>query len=206
MSDNAEPETPDTTQMLADMQHWTWVMGRAQQMVMEHTTRQVMSGKAQADWPKMMDRLVQSMTGADAAAANDPAALAQQSMAMWSKGLDFWNALARTGIESMDALAKGDAPTASSPDGGQKDRRFSHELWDQHPIFQTIRQSYALAAQHLMGLADKVDGLDGAEKERLRFQLKGVVDAVSPSNFVLTNPASAAKGVGHARRKPAHRP
>ncbi len=179
----------DTTKMLADMQHWTWVMGRAQQMVMEHSTRQIMAGKAQADWPKMMDRMMQAISGNEAAAMNDPAALAQQSMAMWSKGLDFWNAFARTGIEGLDALAKGEAPAP------QKDRRFSNELWDQHPIFQTIRQSYTLVAEHLMGLADKVDGLDGAEKERLRFQMKGVVDAVSPSNFVLTNPAVLQKAL-----------
>lgn len=188
MSDNANPETPDTTKMLADMQHWTWVMGRAQQMVMEHTTRQVMAGKAPmgangADWPKMLDQMMQAFIG-EKAAANDPSALAQQSMAMWSKGLDLWNAMARSGIAGLDAAAKGEIPTAAAA----KDRRFAHEAWDQHPIFQTIKQSYALAAEHMLGLADKVDGLDGAEKERLRFQLKGMVDAVSPSNFVLTNP------------------
>ena len=181
----------DTAKILADMQHWTWVMGRAQQMVMEHTTRRALSDAGKADWSNMMDRMMQAFSGKNAPATTDPAALAQQSMTMWSKGLDFWNAFARTGIESMDAIAAGNgsAPAAT------KDRRFSHELWDQHPIFQTIKQSYALAADHLMGLADKVDGLDGEEKDRLRFQMRGVVDAVSPSNFVLTNPAVLQKAL-----------
>ncbi len=200
----ADGETHDTTagtndgsafdagRLLADMQHWTWVMGRAQQMVMEHATRSALAGKGQLDWSKMLDHMLRPMTSE--AGSADPLALADQTAAMWAKGMEFWGALVQTSLESLEQIAALTPNTAVMPPL-PKDRRFTHELWDQHPIYQTIRQSYAIAAEHLMGLADRVDGIDTEEKERLRFQMRGMVDAVSPSNFVLTNPAVLQKAL-----------
>src|SRR3546814_7474284 len=47
---------------------------------------------------------------------------------------------------------------------------------------------YLLTSNAMMRLVDTVDGIDPRQKEKLRFATKAFVDAMSPSNFALTNP------------------
>ncbi|MEN9839657.1 MAG: hypothetical protein RL177_1136, partial [Bacteroidota bacterium] len=54
--------------------------------------------------------------------------------------------------------------------------------------FDFLRQSYLLTASHFMEAAHQLDGLEPAEKAKAQFLIKQFVDAMSPSNFALTNP------------------
>jgi polyhydroxyalkanoate synthase len=51
-----------------------------------------------------------------------------------------------------------------------------------------MRQSYLAISDKLLGTVEEIEGLDEAARSRLRFATKGFVDAMSPSNFALTNP------------------
>jgi polyhydroxyalkanoate synthase subunit PhaC len=167
---------------LEDMQHWTWVMGRAQQLMMEHLAQQMGEAaekaagaaapeKAQAgmvQWPGM------SLFG-------DPAKLMEAQAQMWAEGLDIWQrALSPAGAEgeSKSALAE----------KADKDRRFAAPEWRDNPLFDTIRQTYLLVSDRLLGSVDAIEGVDAATREKMRFTTKAFVDAMSPSNFALTNP------------------
>ena len=69
-----------------------------------------------------------------------------------------------------------------------KDRRFAAPEWRDNPLFDTIRQTYLLVSDRLLGSVDAIEGVDAATREKMRFTTKAFVDAMSPSNFALTNP------------------
>src|SRR3546814_9363261 len=56
------------------------------------------------------------------------------------------------------------------------------------PLFDLIRQSYLLVSDHLLANIDEMEGLDPAQRERLRFATRAIIEAISPSNFAFTNP------------------
>jgi polyhydroxyalkanoate synthase len=146
---------------LEDWQHWTLVMGRAQQMLMETWAEGLKSGAAA---PKT---------------TADPMGWLTAGAAAWSKGLEAWG----------QALAETQRATEV------KDRRFAAPEWRENPVFDTIRQSYLAISDQLLKGVDTVEGLDEQARHRLRFATKAFVDAMSPSNFALTNPQVLKKTV-----------
>ena len=79
------------------------------------------------------------------------------------------------------------------PDGPEvhlprADRRFADPAWREQPVYALIHQTYLLLAERILESVDAVEGLGGREREQLRFATKSVLDAMSPSNFPLTNP------------------
>ena len=67
-----------------------------------------------------------------------------------------------------------------------KDRRFSGKAW-QSPWSKAIAEMYLLNSKHLMELAQAVE-TDPKSKQRILFSTLQMVDALSPSNFIATNP------------------
>ncbi len=104
---------------------------------------------------------------------NDPATL-ERAGAFWRGGLDMWRGL----------LDPANAPVPAEP---VTDKRFKAPEWRQ-PVFDQIRRGYQAVADQLLAQVDVVDGLDPKRHEQLRFAVRGFVDAMSPSNFLLTNP------------------
>ena len=76
-------------------------------------------------------------------------------------------------------------PTAAPEKG---DKRFKDEDWEQHFLFDYIKQSYLIAARHLHDTVSDVEGLDGTTQTKINFFTRQYIDALSPSNFALTNP------------------
>ncbi|HEY1607109.1 MAG TPA: class I poly(R)-hydroxyalkanoic acid synthase [Allosphingosinicella sp.] len=164
----AKPESavpPPPT--LEEMQHWTWIMGRAQQMMLEHVAEAAGEAAARSPagpWP-WLDMFA------------DPAELAQQQAALWTQSMEIWKRA--LGIEkgTGDLQAKAD-----------RDRRFNAPEWRDNPLFDMIRQSYLLVSERLLGGVDAIDGIDTKQREKLRFLTRSFVDATAPSNFAFTNP------------------
>jgi polyhydroxyalkanoate synthase len=138
------------------MQHWTWVLGRAQQMMMEH-------GIA----------ALPTIPG-----FNDPATL-ERARDFWTDSLTLWQRF-------LDPTSA--PPTAETPEQA-RDKRFKDPQWRENPVFDLIRQSYNTIADHMLRGVDAIDGIDPKQREQLRFATRGFVDAMSPTNFALTNPA-----------------
>jgi polyhydroxyalkanoate synthase len=70
----------------------------------------------------------------------------------------------------------------------KKDRRFSAPEWRENPLFDQIRQTYLALSDKLLGTVDQIEGLDPESRSKLKFATRNFVDAMSPSNFALTNP------------------
>ncbi len=165
--DTKAPEAP-ALPTLEEMQQWTWVMGRAQQMMLEHVAK-AMGEAAQAE-PKAPELPWMSMFA-------DPAKIAQQQTDLWTQGLAIW----------QRALG-GEAPRTELSEKADKDKRFAAPQWRENPLFDMIRQSYLLVSERLLGSVDTLEGVDPKQREKLRFVTKNFVDAMAPSNFAATNP------------------
>jgi polyhydroxyalkanoate synthase len=70
----------------------------------------------------------------------------------------------------------------------KKDKRFKAEEWDNNPVFVAIRQAYFATAHYLLSLTNDVEGLNPKTAAQVRFYTQQFIDALSPTNFVMTNP------------------
>ena len=68
------------------------------------------------------------------------------------------------------------------------DRRFKDAAWQESTLFDYIKQSYLLTARWLQSTVKQVDGLDDHTARKIDFYTRQFVDAMAPSNFVMTNP------------------
>ena len=143
---------------LEDMQHWTWVMGRAQQMMLEHGLETLQQTPAVPTIPGFTDK-----------------ATMDRAQAFWTDSMKLWQRFLVPGA---------DAPS----DDSKPDRRFQAPEWRENPVFDWIRQSYLLIADHILRGVDALEGVEPKQKEQLRFAAKNFVDAMSPTNFPATNP------------------
>jgi polyhydroxyalkanoate synthase len=90
----------------------------------------------------------------------------------------------RIGERQLDN-EKSYTPVITPPAG---DRRFSAPEWDESPYyFDFIKQNYLLISQLITEIFNSVD-LDPKSKEKLSFYTKQWIDALAPSNFLITNP------------------
>lgn len=97
----------------------------------------------------------------------------------WQKSMQLWQA-------SLLKFWGGTADPIVSPDKG--DRRFKASEWDESAMFDFIKQSYLLTCNLMNDTVHKTQGLDEKKKEKLLFSTKLFADALSPTNFLMTNP------------------
>jgi len=104
--------------------------------------------------------------------------------------LEFWGKSVKHYVEAQHLLTQGKLtpPTDDTP----KDRRFAHELWDTNPYFNFIKQQYLMNAAAVQQAVEDIDTLDTEEKKRLRYFSQQLVDMISPTNFLPTNPEALA--------------
>ena len=77
------------------------------------------------------------------------------------------------------------APVAA-PD--PKDKRFADPEWSQNQFFDFLKQAYLLTAQWGDRLVKDAAGIDAHTRHKAAFYVKQIANAISPSNFVFTNP------------------
>jgi polyhydroxyalkanoate synthase len=70
----------------------------------------------------------------------------------------------------------------------ETDRRFRDSSWNDTPLYRYIKGSYKLACDNIQQSVESADGLDDETKARLSFFTRQYLNAMSPSNFVSTNP------------------
>jgi polyhydroxyalkanoate synthase len=111
--------------------------------------------------------------------AGDPALLASFSMNLWLDQMRLWQ------TSWMKMLGMDAEPVAEPAKG---DWRFKDDEWSKNFLFDYIKQSYLLAARHIQHAVGQVEGLSPDSEKKVAFFTRQYVDALAPSNFLLTNP------------------
>ena len=68
------------------------------------------------------------------------------------------------------------------------DKRFQDPEWGRNAFFDFLKQAYLVTSRWAGDLAEQAEGLDERTRHKARFYVKQVANAISPSNFILTNP------------------
>ena len=110
---------------------------------------------------------------------SDPVRLAEAQMRLWQDYMLLWQ-------HSVLKLMGQEVKPVAEPRRG--DRRFRHEDWEKNFLYDYFKQSYLIAARHLHQALGKVEGLDEKTSKKVDFYTRQYIDALAPSNFVLTNP------------------
>ncbi len=114
-----------------------------------------------------------------ASLAKQPETLRDAHAHLWQRYAEIWQRHA------------GYMLTGKLPDEGPaRDKRFRDPEWRSNPAFSMLRESYLANAEFITDLIGKAEGVDEAAKRKAQFFVKQAVDAASPSNFLMTNPAA----------------
>ena len=97
-----------------------------------------------------------------------------------------WTAYSDLWLNTAKTMLGQESSPVRDPDTG--DRRFRHSAWDEHPFFSLIKQSYLVTADAITSMVSDVDGLDQKTAGKAQFYTRQFVDAMSPTNFLHTNP------------------
>src|ERR1700704_4014416 len=110
---------------------------------------------------------------------SNPYRLAETQMNLW------WDYSALWQSSMFKLMGQSPAPVAEPT---KSDKRFRHEDWQEHFLFDYVKQSYLLTARWLHDAVASVEGLDERTQKKVDFFTRQYIDAVAPSNFALTNP------------------
>jgi len=109
----------------------------------------------------------------------NPYRMAESQMNLWWDYMSLWQS-------SLFRMMGAPAEPVAAP--LKSDKRFRHEDWEEHFLFDYVKQSYLIAARWMNDTVASVEGLDEHTKKKVDFYTRQYIDAMAPSNFALTNP------------------
>jgi polyhydroxyalkanoate synthase subunit PhaC len=111
---------------------------------------------------------------------SDPTRAIEAQTHLLTSYFTIWNA-------SIQKLAGNDAGlTVSSRLAG--DKRFADEDWDRNAFFDFLRSAYSVTSEWAEKLVADAEGLDEHTRHKAIFYTRQITNALSPANFVMTNP------------------
>ena len=109
----------------------------------------------------------------------DPHKALEAQMRLGSRYFELWSsAMRRMQGEAADDV---ESPAAS-------DKRFSDPDWSRNPAFDFLKQAYLATSRWADAMVREADGLDDHTRAKAAFYVRQLTSALSPSNFVATNP------------------
>jgi polyhydroxyalkanoate synthase len=116
----------------------------------------------------------------------NPAKVLEHQISYWGKSLKHY-------VEAQQVLAKGELK--APPDPTPVDRRFSNPLWQSHPFFNYLKQQYLMNAAAITEAVGDMETLDPADRRRVEYFTRQIIDMFAPTNFLGTNPDALEKAV-----------
>jgi polyhydroxyalkanoate synthase len=171
MTNTTSPPPWDPVAVASQLQT---IAGQSQRLMQGFLTKQSTGGQiGMGDTSALGGAFLDLMTKM----MSDPTAVANAQIDLFNDSMTVW----RHAAERMFLMREKDAEPAT-------DKRFKHPDWTENATFSFIRESYLVAAKSLLFSVRDVKGLDPVKAKKVDFYTRQFVDAMSPSNFVATNP------------------
>jgi polyhydroxyalkanoate synthase len=139
-------------------------------------TQKLLESYSSAGGDDVFSQFTQSWSELATRSLEDPTA--------WIKAITDYQQAQMNMWKSMLSGQTGATPVAAPAPG---DRRFNADEWSTNPIFSHIKQSYLLGSGMLQNMASNAN-LSESEQRKLEFYTQQYIDAMSPTNFAITNP------------------
>jgi polyhydroxyalkanoate synthase subunit PhaC len=150
-------------------------------------------GRGQAVFADFMER----KTTGDTFQMPDPDVVQDSLLAAWKNLLgnpdrlaqaqtDFLTCQSNLWQMAWQRLAGVEVAPVAEPLKG--DKRFADEDWNNQAVFDVIKQAYLVNASWLQRTLHDADGLSADDNQKVDFYTRIMVDALAPTNFLLTNP------------------
>ena len=150
------------------------------------------AGQAAAEWVGPRER------GEARDTVSEPAA---EMAKTFSKVTEYWLSDPQRALEAQTRLFSGymniwansikrmgDPSLAEAVPSAPRDKRFADEDWTENAFFSFLKQAYLVTSQWATELVDTAEGLDAHTKHKAQFYVRQVTNALSPSNFMISNP------------------
>ncbi|MCW6507574.1 class I poly(R)-hydroxyalkanoic acid synthase [Lichenifustis flavocetrariae] len=133
-------------------------------------------GEEAFDGFQMMGKVAESWIANPARMFHAQATLASQLFGLWG------DSLARLGGVGRDGT-----PTTAAPER-KTDKRFAAPEWRGTPMFDFLHQAYLATTDWAKTMIEDAEGVDEPTREKAAFYLRQISSALSPANFLATNP------------------
>ena len=111
--------------------------------------------------------------------ASDPARAMDAQTRLWGSYMNLWGQSVR---KMMGAHEEDIAPPANG------DRRFADPEWNDNQFFDFLKQLYLITSDWAQDMVSEAKDIDEHTKHKAQFYLDQIINAMSPSNYVMTNP------------------
>jgi len=157
-------------------EHMASLAKRSQEMIADFMSKQAMNSTTGNPDPMNIGPSLMEMS---TLMMSDPSKLVETQFNLWQDYMRLWQ------NATLRMLGEETEPLISEPKG---DRRFKDPEWRDNVVFDFLRQGYLLTANNILQSVSDIDGLEQKDRIKVDFAVKQFVDAMSPSNFVMTNP------------------
>ena len=179
-TENGEPTAASMARMTENLSKVDALRDRLTKVLATRNTHQAaLDGPNQELFQKAAKAYMQE-------AVTNPAKLIEHQLGYWTKTVTHF-------VEAQQAFAKG--TLAAPEDRTPKDRRFANPMWEKHPYFNFVKQQYMMNAEALEQAVSDVEDMEPREKQRLAYFSRQIIDMMSPTNFLATNPDALQRAV-----------
>ncbi len=172
-------QTTDSTNFFYDPAELTDIVTKAntqyQQLIEQLMSRQGMSDPSLSilfDVSESFQKMAEQIS-------TNPMAVYEEQMNLWKSQVQLWQNVTR------QLLGEAVEPVIEP---AKDDRRFNDAEWAENALFDFIKQSYLLFARSIFNTVHNVEGMSEETRQTVDFHARQFVNAMSPTNFVATNP------------------
>jgi len=178
---NATPEAEPAGRTSVDIEEFARNLARAVEeggKALSAYLKPREEGRIQGEYAEFVD-VVKTLGQVGQYWLKDPHRALDLQISLGRSYLDLWaGAVRRLAGEKPEPVA------APSP----KDKRFTDPEWSSNQFFDFLKQAYLLTVTWANHLVKDAEGLDPVTLQKADFYVRQIVNAIAPSNFVLTNP------------------
>ena len=181
MSDSSPKKPGDfkLTDPVQLAQNMARVFEHAAQIARQIAERPELAKKQAETQVTPIDQVTKTLGAVAKAYMAEPQKLMEAQAQLWNSYSQLW----------QNAWAKVlGTPTQPMAAPARNDKRFKDRDWQENTVFDFLKQFYLISANWAQDFVNNADGIDAHTRQKAKFYVEQIANALSPSNFPISNP------------------
>ncbi len=128
-----------------------------------------------------MAQITKTLSAITEAHMKQPEKLMQAQQHLWEQYTQIWNNAWTKALNQAPA-----SPPVIEP--AKSDKRFKDKDWAENTTYDALKQAYLVTTQWTKDMVQTAEGVDAHTKQKASFYVDNILNALSPTNFPVTNP------------------